>query len=184
MKYTVRNTKSFRGREGLGFNASLVRDGKTVAFVYDDASGGDSSFEWVDREDHSANVTVRDHKDELHTYKGSPEEAMFAAFVFAMPKTPNQYFPEGMYMSMEMYVENLVNEVESVKEVTAKAKRMLKDLIFTVEGDKEGTFRVVSIKKAGTMERARAFVKEKYPNARILNDMTIEAAAKLLIKVE
>jgi hypothetical protein len=46
MTYTVKNVKSFRGREGYGFNASLYRDGKRVALVMDAADGGCMSFEF------------------------------------------------------------------------------------------------------------------------------------------
>lgn len=46
--YTVKGVKSFRGNEGYGFNATLYKDGKAIAFVYDDANGGCYSYEWKD----------------------------------------------------------------------------------------------------------------------------------------
>jgi hypothetical protein len=46
--YEVKNVKSFKGHDGLGFNASLYRDGTKVAFVTDLASGGDIDFNWED----------------------------------------------------------------------------------------------------------------------------------------
>jgi len=48
--WSVKNVKTFRGREGHGFNASLYFMNKRVALVYDDASGGPVVFEWKDRD--------------------------------------------------------------------------------------------------------------------------------------
>jgi hypothetical protein len=45
--YSVRNVKTFTGMEGPGFNATLCRDGKPVAMVIDDASGGCFDFQWL-----------------------------------------------------------------------------------------------------------------------------------------
>lgn len=47
--YSVTRMKVFRGREGYGFNADLLRDGKKAAFVYDEASGGSYNYEFVSR---------------------------------------------------------------------------------------------------------------------------------------
>jgi hypothetical protein len=44
----VKNVKSFVGREGYGYNASLYYKGKRVAFVIDDASGGCIDCQWQD----------------------------------------------------------------------------------------------------------------------------------------
>lgn len=47
--YTVKGVKSFRGNKGYGFNATLYKDGKAIAFVYDDANGGCYMYEWKDK---------------------------------------------------------------------------------------------------------------------------------------
>lgn len=47
--YSVRNVKTFRGMEGEGFNATLYREGRRIAFVIDDASGGDIQIQWTNR---------------------------------------------------------------------------------------------------------------------------------------
>lgn len=46
--YAVKGVKTFRGNEGYGFNATLYKDGKAIAFVIDDANGGCYSYEWKD----------------------------------------------------------------------------------------------------------------------------------------
>lgn len=48
MAYTLSGIKTFIGREGHGFNATLKRDGKAVAFARDDASGGSMWIDWKD----------------------------------------------------------------------------------------------------------------------------------------
>lgn len=46
--YGVSKVKVFVGIEGHGFNATLMRDGKPVALVIDDASSGPTMFNWLD----------------------------------------------------------------------------------------------------------------------------------------
>ena len=48
MAYTLSSIKTFIGREGHGFNATLKRDGKVVALARDDASGGPMNIDWKD----------------------------------------------------------------------------------------------------------------------------------------
>ena len=59
-KYTVRKIRTFRGREGNGFNAELMLDGIPVAFVIDEANGGDYRYEWYDRERTAFTYTTGD----------------------------------------------------------------------------------------------------------------------------
>ena len=42
MKYTVKNVKSFMGREGYGYSCSLYKDGKNIGTVTDTADGGEA----------------------------------------------------------------------------------------------------------------------------------------------
>jgi len=44
----MKNVKTFRGREGEGFNATLYINGQKSAFVFDDASGGPYNYEVYD----------------------------------------------------------------------------------------------------------------------------------------
>lgn len=48
-EYTLRRVKTFRGMDGQGLNAELMRDGKVVAFVLDEGCGGEMRFDWMDR---------------------------------------------------------------------------------------------------------------------------------------
>lgn len=48
--YTVKNVKTFMGREGKGFNATLYKNGKNIGMVIDSANGGCYSYQ-LDREE-------------------------------------------------------------------------------------------------------------------------------------
>lgn len=47
--YTLRRVKTFRGMDGQGLNAELLRDGKVVAFLIDEGCGGEMRFDWMGR---------------------------------------------------------------------------------------------------------------------------------------
>lgn len=48
--YTIAKIKTFIGNEGQGLNAVLVKDGKPVAFVLDDANGGELQVDFTNPE--------------------------------------------------------------------------------------------------------------------------------------
>lgn len=57
MTYTVKNIKTFRGRDGLGVNCSLYKDGKRIGTVDDMANGGQYDYglindEWIKLMEH------------------------------------------------------------------------------------------------------------------------------------
>jgi hypothetical protein len=76
--YTIKNVKSFQGREGHGYSCDLYRDGKKVATVTDTANGGSVDFYWLDTgKAPRVPITCHNYRDELHTYNGTPEEKQF-----------------------------------------------------------------------------------------------------------
>lgn len=48
--YSVKGVKSFRGMDTDGYNCTLYRDGKKVAFVIEEGSGGEPMFDFVSRD--------------------------------------------------------------------------------------------------------------------------------------
>ena len=48
--FTLRGVKTFRGMEGHGFNLTLLKDGKPLAFVMDEGCGGCCRYEWASPE--------------------------------------------------------------------------------------------------------------------------------------
>lgn len=49
MNFSIKSFKTFRGREGHGFNSTLLADGKEVAKVDNDGNGGCNRYYWSDK---------------------------------------------------------------------------------------------------------------------------------------
>ena len=108
--YEVRKVKSFRGMEGFGFNAELVRDGKPVALVIDEGNGGCYMFEWYDRS--AALVPVKGFNviGEAFEFNGSPEEAKLQDYLNGLPWTENEWDKKKYPVSNNGFVGSLVDD--------------------------------------------------------------------------
>ena len=91
--YSVRNVKCFRGMEGEGFNATFYRDGRRIAFVIDDASGGEIHIQWTDPHTRDA------------------EEIRFLEFLKALPKERSRGVEYSV--SPDMFIAVLVEEASN-----------------------------------------------------------------------
>lgn len=98
MKYTVKNLKTFLGREGSGYNATLYRDGKKIAFVADMADGAATRFDWVDR----------------------AEEKLLADYVATLP--PVKHGTYTLTQNADLYVEGLVSNLEVQRKLVSQMK--------------------------------------------------------------
>lgn len=109
--YSLRRVKTFRGREGSGLNAELLRDGKVVAFITDEGNGGMMWFDWTDR-----------------MHGKSAEEDLFKAFVPPDPddkddEAQGKLSPETIKaFAMEQWVNKTVDDLLNAK----RFKRMCK----------------------------------------------------------
>ena len=90
--YTVKAIKTFVGMEGHGFNADLYLNNNKIAFVYDDASGGEIHFE----------------------FKTPNQETDFQKF--AVEKLGSEY---GDYATAEILVNDMVNELLQRRDLKA-----------------------------------------------------------------
>lgn len=115
--YTVKGIKSFVGMEGLGFNATLYKDGRKIAFCIDEGCGGDVIFQFVNR-DGKDEKTLRDYCDTL-------------------PRVKCKGVPEGLKMDMGWFITALVDQCEKDQ----KFKRQCKThTLFRLTDDKEGQY--------------------------------------------
>jgi len=124
--YTIKGLKSFIGNEGHGYNVTLCRDGKKVAFVINDASGGEVDFQWCDWKK-----------------GGSVEEATLLKFLEGKMSPP--LFP-GDTESQETpscFVAGLIDAYEIDKKMRALCKKYL---LIRVTGDKEDEYRTIKQK--------------------------------------
>jgi len=116
--YTVRNVKTFIGMEGHGFNATLCRDGKPIAFVIDDANGGCLHFQW----------TI------------PAEEAVLEAVCKQMP--PTEFEGMSITYNPDRLLSRLVDDHENDKRLKRIAK---KKTLFRVKGDDPDEWRTLNI---------------------------------------
>jgi hypothetical protein len=157
--YSVKNVKTFQGMEGEGFNASLYRKNKKVAFVIDEGSGGDFLYEWNDRNKEEVDIHVITRQGEKHTFKGTPEEKKFYELVETFPSETIDLGGKDheMKVSVDMFVGELIDKYEF-------QKLTKKNYLFQI-GDDIGTdnYQVIKKKPGITKERVEQYIKQKYP---------------------
>lgn len=177
MNWTVKGVKSWQGREGIGTNCSLYRDGKKVADCHDAADGGPWDIHWKDTNVPrvAVNITIDDYeaeKDEngnrpekAHSYKGTPEEKLLVEHA-----NGQQYEAYGTTMrhSADSIIAELCDEYETRKRMRA---RLRKATWFRLKNEtyQEGEYRTV---KAPWSQRVKDFLVNKYGDdlGEILNE--------------
>ena len=160
MDYKVKNVKTFMGTEGHGFNASLYRDGKKVAFIIDSAQGGCYDFQWTDWKEPKVNII--NHKGKPYTFLGTPEEKILYKLVEKLPKTKSEIFPDGMKETIDGFVAKIIDDFE----LKQKLKRACKKSYLFQIGKEIGGNEYRTIKKTSqlTKETLISFIKKEYPN--------------------
>lgn len=179
--YTVNAIKSFTGMEGPGFNANLLRDGKKVAEVIDDASGGPLMIHWADEKASPVKCQCRDYKDEMVERHMTPEEAKLNAYILSLPAAPAGFIGADskevwMFPNDEMFISGLVNDVLDRRSVERSLKRMMKSKIVYIDGGALYTSKAFT---PAQMAPALAQFKTKKPDYNYLNDKPIEEAINL-----
>ena len=135
--YSVNGVKSFKGREGDGFNANLLKDGKKIAFVIDSANGGMFDYEWVDRKSNDA--------QEFNNY---------------LKTLPEEDTPYGkMKVDADLFVAKLVGQFEDDRNVKRWCKTQV---VFTVKGDRFGEYRTLKMIYKGNESKAKEYIESKY----------------------
>lgn len=153
--YSLKGVKTFRGMDGHGLNATLMRGNKKVAFILDEGCGGEMRFDFVDR---------------LHG--NSAEEDMWEAFI-AQEKAKlddtkkDEYgFTERSIFSGETWVNKKVDDLLNEK----RFRKMCKTKTLFQVGDAIGSGQFMALK--GVDLATRQYVEKKYKGQkiRILND--------------
>lgn len=140
MKLEVKNVKTWTGVEGIGFQASLYADGKRIAVVTDDAWGGEYRYD----------VLNQDKFAEVESY------------IKTLPNT--EYHGISLEPSLDGVMDDLVNEYEENKQF----KKLCKKKIVLITPDcNKGEYRLVNVPPTPALINQ---VKEKYPNAEIVNE--------------
>lgn len=165
--YSATSIKTLRGMEGSGYNAYLTRNGKKVALVMDDASGGPLMFEWLDTKAQRVQGSFRTYQDEIQTRTMTPEEKLFNEMVVALPAEKCEYSKSGFsFPSVEIVADNLVNDALSMKRLVSVLK---KKILFT-QAKKSGVFSLPLTPENTKRVQAAADV------GQILNNLPIDEA--------
>lgn len=151
--YAVRHVKTFRGMEGTGVNARLYRDGRCVALVIDDATGGETRFAWVDE-------ATRD-RGTLTT----PEERRLVDFCRTLPKT--KVDADEIETTPAIYVDDLV--AAALYEKAVKRSLATRTLVRLADG------RILEF-KAKPNDAVRASIAKRYGGVTVLNDLPVQEA--------
>jgi hypothetical protein len=156
-KYTVKVLKTFRGREGEGFNATLLRDGVPVADVDDEASGGGFHYNWRDW-----NKTPRTFERDFRAFIDAlPPEKIGAD----APEWEKSLYPNGeRKVEADCFIDDLVNEYQIAKSIKRACSKKICFVLKTHKKGEYGTFKVVF------SPAAKAQILQKYPDAQILNE--------------
>ena len=139
--YSLRKVKTFKGYEGQGFNAELLRDGRPVAFVIDSAQGGEFEYQWY----------------------GSGNVEMLKLREFAKVQPAVKSGDVELAMDMDLYVGTLL---DSHLEDMQKRSWCKTKCVFRLKGDKDGEYRTIpvpkSVRDSGFMARCMSRIKDKY----------------------
>lgn len=164
-QYSVIAVKAIRGHDGQGYSCTLTRNGKRVAYVLDDGWGGGLQIDWLDHNQKPVEFKFRDHKDEIATRKGSPEEALFYEHLMTLPMIDG-FDGKKMHTNTDIYIDELANTVLMEKKIASDLK---KNVVAVVDG------KVLNwkVKAPHTVETVIAYVNKKHPQALVLNLKTI-----------
>lgn len=116
--YSVKNVKSFQGREGYGFECSLYRDGKKIGTVTDTANGGCYDFYLKGNEDTLLNLYCLQLQAEAIEEDAEQWE--------------KDLYPLGRFIDPETLVGRLVSEYENTQRLRRKCRTLT---LFTLHSD-------------------------------------------------
>jgi len=158
MNFSVKNIKSFNGREGVGYSATLYLDGKKFAEIFDDANGGEVEVNCFDYHSHTK-VKIKTYIDKdgvQQTWDVSPNYALLHNYVLTLPQWKSLFSDEMYDMTVGLFVEELVNKILEEKKL-AKAKK--KGICFKLNVDNKNTYRTIN---THDMEVAVAYLNKQF----------------------
>jgi hypothetical protein len=168
--YSVGSLKTFPGEDTPGYSVKLYRDGKHVCTVTDYGNGGETNFDWADKDGPTTVVVVRDHKGETHGYRGTIEEAKLARHVLDMTYT---YEGQVCHTNRDIFVEELVGDLELLK----KWRKLSKKVAYI-----NGMGALYTVNAEPTPENIKKYVTAE--NAKVLNGLSDEEVLVELKKLQ
>ena len=120
--YELKKIKTFIGNEGHGLNATLIWNGVKVAFVLDDAGGGDIQVHWEKKPncDYEAQL-----KEFLLALPGPLQASWSDLEKRQEGQTDEQYNFSLFDGRLNQLVDCIANEIEELKQLKRRAKNAL-----------------------------------------------------------
>jgi hypothetical protein len=120
MTYSIKGFKEFMGMEDKGYNLTLLCDGRKVATAIYGGDGGEPNVYFIDKKD----------------------EEIFNTFLKTLSPVKSDFFPEGLDMTPDIYLGNLINDYQEKTQL----KRWCKKKIVAVrKGDPKGSYITFSV---------------------------------------
>lgn len=153
-RLAIAAVKQFEGTDGYGLNADLFLDGKRVAFLLDEGSGGEFMTRYTARE---TEKVVDDYINSLN----------LPAKIVPLAEGET----DGKQITLEQDLESLVNETCDQMANEKRYKRLLKTSVIWRNGTlAAGEFFV--LKHNGKPDETKVRIKKKYNDATFLNETT------------
>lgn len=114
---TLKRVKVFKGHDGVGLDCDLYVNGKKVAHVFDDASGGQVEYQ-------AYGPDVQENWKILEELQ---------AYAKTLPKVKSEYFPEGLDQDLDGLINNILMDMEKEKAMKKIAKMFVNHIIIMVK---------------------------------------------------
>jgi len=148
--YSVKSIKSFMGREGLGFNANLYRGKKKVAFLRDDANGGEVDIDWVTgknpqtREDYPTEIAWNKAWAKYHS-ANKVESDLLDTHLKTLPNIDSNYEGvEPLVVDAGWFVTDLVSKWESEKDLRKMQRQCRTKTLFRQSNAGQGRYQILN----------------------------------------
>lgn len=155
MTYSIKGLKTFSGMEGQGLNATLLRDGKPVAFVLDEGYGGEMRFDFRNPGQSPASYKA------TSTKQARKEEQAFQSFATHWLEECGDSEERKLIGSpsfvREVFVGSLVDAELNRRRFDRLSK---KKTLFRLKGSKPHEWRTISVPYGPSVQ---AFLDKKYP---------------------
>ena len=150
-EYTVKNVKSFMGREGLGFNCNLYRKNKKVAFCFDDAGGGDACINWIEG-----------------GYDGE-ESQLLKKHIATLPAIKSEYTDQFLTISMDWFVTDCVSKWEQNRDIRKMKRQCQTKTLFKASKYKNRQYTILNVPYSNSTKQR---IQDKYDkDVEIFNDV-------------
>jgi len=146
--YSVKNVKTFKGHDGIGMNCDLYRGKTKIADCHDGAYGGE--------------IEIRFFGENRRK-----EEDLLQEICASLPLVPFEH-GDDYAVDMSSFVDDLANKALLEKDIKKMKKVCQTKTLFKTSTSKIGAYSIIP---SPPSESIRAYIKEKFGECEIFNDV-------------